>query len=207
MSKAVIEVKNLCKSYGEKAVLNQFSLSVEEGELVVLLGESGCGKTTLLRILAGLEKENSGKVMINGRLMEDKVSPNKRNIAMVFQEPALWNHMSVGKNIAYGMEKRDDKNICDIMNALGIEGLENRYPEEVSGGQAKRVALARALDADRDILFLDEPLSNIDEVTKKKILKYIDENYKGKKTILYVTHSRTEADFFGCRKIRMDAGE
>ena len=207
MSKAVIEVKNLCKSYGEKAVLNQFSLSVEEGELVVLLGESGCGKTTLLRILAGLEKENSGKVMINGRLMEDKVSPNKRNIAMVFQEPALWNHMSVGKNIAYGMGKRDDKKICDIMNALGIEGLENRYPEEVSGGQAKRVALARALAADRDILFLDEPLSNIDEVTKKKILKYIDENYKGKKTILYVTHSRTEADFFGCRQIRMDAGE
>ena len=202
MQKA-IEVTNLCKQYSQE-VLKNFSLSVNEGEMVVLLGESGCGKSTFIRILAGLENADSGSVCLNGISMDERIPPNKRNIALVYQEPVLWNHMPVWKNIAYGMAKKDKNVIYELMNALEISGLEKRFPEEISGGQAKRVALARALAADKGILLLDEPLSNIDEKTKLKNLEYLVQNYKDRKTILYVTHSKMEADFLGCRKIRMD---
>lgn len=202
MQKA-IEVTNLCKQYSQE-VLKNFSLSVNEGEMVVLLGESGCGKSTFIRILAGLENADSGSVYLNGIFMDDRTPPNKRNIALVYQEPVLWNHMQVWKNIAYGMAKKDKNVIYELMNALEIGGLEKRFPEEISGGQAKRVALARALAADKGILLLDEPLSNIDEKTKLKNLEYLVQNYKDRKTILYVTHSKMEADFLGCRQIGMD---
>ena len=205
MQKA-IEVTNLCKQYSQE-VLKNFSLSVNEGEMVVLLGESGCGKSTFIRILAGLENADSGSVFLNGIFMDDRTPPNKRNIALVYQEPVLWNHMPVWKNIAYGMAKKDKKVIYELMDALEIGGLEKRFPEEISGGQAKRVALARALAADKGILLLDEPLSNIDEKTKLKNLEYLVQNYKDRKTILYVTHSKMEADFLGCRQIRMDVRE
>ena len=210
MQKA-IEVTNLCKRYSQE-VLKNFSLSVNEGEMVVLLGESGCGKSTFIRILAGLENADSGSVCLNGISMDERIPPNKRNIALVYQEPVLWNHMPVWKNIAYGMAKKDKKVIYELMDALeigGLEigGLEKRFPEEISGGQAKRVALARALAADKGILLLDEPLSNIDEKTKLKNLEYLVQNYKDRKTILYVTHSKMEADFLGCRQIRMDVKE
>ena len=188
MQKA-IEVTNLCKRYSQE-VLKNFSLSVNEGEMVVLLGESGCGKSTFIRILAGLENADSGSVCLNGISMDERIPPNKRNIALVYQEPVLWNHMPVWKNIAYGMAKKDKKVIYELMDALEIGGLEKRFPEEISGGQAKRVALARALAADKGILLLDEPLSNIDEKTKLKNLEYLVQNYKDRKTILYVTHSK-----------------
>ena len=119
----------------------------------------------------------------------------------------MWNHMPVWKNIAYGMAKKDKNVIYELMDALEIGGLEKRFPEEISGGQAKRVALARALAADKGILLLDEPLSNIDEKTKLKNLEYLVQNYKDRKTILYVTHSKMEADFLECRQIRMDVRE
>lgn len=205
MQKA-IEVTNLCKQYSQE-VLKNFSLSVNEGEMVVLLGESGCGKSTFIRILAGLENADSGSVYLNGIFMDDRTPPNKRNIALVYQEPVLWNHMPVWKNIAYGMAKKDKNVIYELMDALEIGGLEKRFPEEISGGQAKRVALARALAADKGILLLDEPLSNIDEKTKLKNLEYLVQNYKDRKTILYVTHSKMEADFLGCLQIRMDVRE
>ena len=192
MQKA-IEVTNLCKRYSQE-VLKNFSLSVNEGEMVVLLGESGCGKSTFIRILAGLENADSGSVCLNGISMDERIPPNKRNIALVYQEPVLWNHMPVWKNIAYGMAKKDKNVIYELMDALEIGGLEKRFPEEISGGQAKRVALARALAADKGILLLDEPLSNIDEKTKLKNLEYLVQNYKDRKTILYVTHSKMEAD-------------
>ena len=174
---------------------------------MVLLGESGCGKSTFIRILAGLENADSGSVCLNGISMDERIPPNKRNIALVYQEPVLWNHMPVWKNIAYGMAKKDKNVIYELMDALEIGGLEKRFPEEISGGQAKRVALARALAADKGILLLDEPLSNIDEKTKLKNLEYLVQNYKDRKTILYVTHSKMEADFLGCRQIRMDVRE
>ena len=202
MEKA-IEVTNLCNQYSQE-VLKNFSLSVNEGEMVVLLGESGCGKSTFIRILAGLENADSGSVFLNGIFMDDRTPPNKRNIALVYQEPVLWNHMPVWKNIAYGMAKKDKNVIYELMDALEIGGLEKRFPEEISGGQAKRVALARALAADKGILLLDEPLSNIDEKTKLKNLEYLVQNYKDRKTILYVTHSKMEADFLGCRQITKD---
>ena len=110
MQKA-IEVTNLCKRYSQE-VLKNFSLSVNEGEMVVLLGESGCGKSTFIRILAGLENADSGSVCLNGIFMDDRIPPNKRNIALVYQEPVLWNHMPVWKNIAYGMAKKDKKVNC-----------------------------------------------------------------------------------------------
>lgn len=207
MVKNVIEVSNLSKDYGEGPVLHNFSLQVAAGEMVILQGESGCGKSTLLRILAGFEKESEGSVLLKGQIMTEKIAPNQREIGMVFQEPALWNHMSVLKNITYGMKNYDKNRVAEIMEALEINGLEHRYPEELSGGQAKRVALARALAADREILLLDEPLSNLDVKTKERIMAFLAKDVKGRKTIVYVTHSKTEADFFQCRQIPMDREE
>ena len=174
---ALLELDHVGLSYhtlaGEIPALSQISFSIQEGEFVSLVGPSGCGKSTFIRILAGLENADSGSVCLNGISTDERIPPNKRNIALVYQEPVLWNHMPVWKNIAYGMAKKDKTVIYELMDALEIGGLEKRFPEEISGGQAKRVALARALAADKGILLLDEPLSNIDEKTKLKNLEYL----------------------------------
>ena len=124
--------------------------------------------------------------------MTEKIQPRERDVAVVFQEPTLWNHMTIRKNLMYGMKQKDDEAVQKIAEKLEIAELLDRYPEEISGGQAKRVSLARALLADKKYLLLDEPLSNVDRKTKDIILDYLSEEVIGKKSVIYVTHDAEE---------------
>ena len=165
---------------------------VEDQKGMFLTGASGCGKTTLLRLIAGFDLDYTGEIRIDGRTMTEKIQPRERDVAVVFQEPTLWNHMTIRKNLMYGMKQKDDEAVQKIAEKLEIAELLDRYPEEISGGQAKRASLARALLADKKYLLLDEPLSNVDRKTKDIILDYLSEEVIGKKSVIYVTHDAEE---------------
>lgn len=200
---ALITLENISKNYDEKQILKSISLKAADGQTLAVVGESGCGKTTLLRIIAGLEKSDTGTIEIDGIQMNENVDPHERNIAMVFQDATLWNHMTVKRNITFGMKKVEESKVLDIAKAFGIDTLLNRYPEEISGGQAKRVSLVRALVSDKSILLLDEPLSNLDKETREEVLAYMKNNVCGKKTMLYVTHDENEVTYLDCEVIRL----
>lgn len=199
----MLEVKNLIKKYDDRTILDGISFRVSIGERIGLYGPSGCGKTTLLRIIAGLETPDSGEVIIDDVSMTESIPPYKRNLSMTFQEPTLWSFMKVRKNIEFGMLSRDSKRVDHIASRLEIESSLDSYPDRVSGGQAKRVALARALAADKDYILLDEPLSNIDRETKRTILNYLKEEVFTYKAVIYVSHDENELTDLGCRIIRI----
>lgn len=188
----MIAVKNVGKAYGANTVFADVSFMVEDQKGMFLTGASGCGKTTLLRLIAGFDLDYTGEIRIDGRTMTEKIQPRERDVAVVFQEPTLWNHMTIRKNLMYGMKQKDDKAVQKIAEKLEIAELLDRYPEEISGGQAKRASLARALLADKKYLLLDEPLSNVDRKTKDIILDYLSEEVIGKKSVIYVTHDAEE---------------
>lgn len=188
----MIAVKNVGKAYGVNTVFADVSFTVEDQKGIFLTGASGCGKTTLLRLIAGFDLDYTGEIRIDGRTMTEKIQPRERDIAVVFQEPTLWNHMTIRKNLMYGMKQKDDEAVQKIAEKLEIAELLDRYPEEISGGQAKRASLARALLADKKYLLLDEPLSNVDRKTKDIILDYLSEEVIGKKSVIYVTHDAEE---------------
>ncbi len=206
MRKTSIELKNITKSFGDNPVLEQFSLQVETGETVAIVGESGCGKTTLLRILAGIDREYSGEVWLDG-VKSDDVQACDRGMALVFQEPTLWNHMTVCENILFSVTRSErheaEERMLHICEKLGIEGLLARYPDEISGGQAKRVSLARAMVSNREILLLDEPLSNIDNETRERVMSFLREEYLGRKTLIYVSHDMGEVENLCDRVVRL----
>ena len=188
----MIAVKNVGKAYGANTVFADVSFTVEDQKGMFLTGASGCGKTTLLRLIAGFDLDYTGEIRIDGRTMTEKIQPRERDVAVVFQEPTLWNHMTIRKNLMYGMKQKDDEAVQKIAEKLEIAELLDRYPEEISGGQAKRASLARALLADKKYLLLDEPLSNVDRKTKDIILDYLSEEVIGKKSVIYVTHDAEE---------------
>ena len=188
----MIAVKNVGKAYGANTVFADVSFMVEDQKGMFLTGASGCGKTTLLRLIAGFDLDYTGEIRIDGRTMTEKIQPRERDVAVVFQEPTLWNHMTIRKNLMYGMKQKDDEAVQKIAEKLEIAELLDRYPEEISGGQAKRASLARALLADKKYLLLDEPLSNVDRKTKDIILDYLSEEVIGKKSVFYVTHDAEE---------------
>ena len=188
----MIAVKNVGKAYGANTVFADVSFMVEDQKGMFLTGASGCGKTTLLRLIAGFDLDYTGEIRIDGRTMTEKIQPRERDVAVVFQEPTLWNHMTIRKNLMYGMKQKDYEAVQKIAEKLEIAELLDRYPEEISGGQAKRASLARALLADKKYLLLDEPLSNVDRKTKDIILDYLSEEVIGKKSVIYVTHDAEE---------------
>ena len=188
----MIAVKNVGKAYGANTVFADVSFMVEDQKGMFLTGASGGGKTTLLRLIAGFDLDYTGEIRIDGRTMTEKIQPRERDVAVVFQEPTLWNHMTIRKNLMYGMKQKDDEAVQKIAEKLEIAELLDRYPEEISGGQAKRASLARALLADKKYLLLDEPLSNVDRKTKDIILDYLSEEVIGKKSVIYVTHDAEE---------------
>lgn len=190
----MIAVEKVSKSYGAHPVLSELSFTIEDQKGLFLTGASGCGKTTLLRMIAGFDRDYTGNIVIDGQTMTEKITPHERNIAIVFQEPTLWNHMTIRKNLMYGMAQKDEKAVQQIAEKLEIAGLLDRYPEEISGGQAKRASLARALLADKKYLLLDEPLSNVDRKTKDIILDFLSEEVIGKKSVIYVTHDAEEIE-------------
>jgi ABC-type Fe3+/spermidine/putrescine transport system ATPase subunit len=174
-------------------------LSVAKGEFFCLLGPSGCGKSTLLRVVAGLEKPDAGTVAIGGRDVGAE-PPHKRGCAVVFQNYALWPHLTVGENIVYGLEvrKRPRAEIRAALAALAkayqLEGMEERFPHQLSGGQQQRVALARAMAVQPEALLMDEPLSNLDASLRKALRRELLDFHRARgSTVLYVTHDQEEA--------------
>ena len=198
----ILLLKNISKYYGSTPVLENLSLDVALGRFMCLLGSSGSGKTTLLRLIAGLENLDDGKIFINEKLCSEGrillVPPSKRDIGFIFQELALWPHMTVYENIAFGLKIKKSKNIKSIISEtlefLGIGDQAKKYPSQLSGGQQQLVAIARSLVLNPKILVMDEPLANLDVKLKSKIRSQIkDLTEKFSITIIYVTHDHHEA--------------
>lgn len=208
-----IRFENVWKSYGKTEVVKGLNFTIKEGERLILLGPSGCGKSTTLRMIAGLEEITSGELYMNDRVVND-VPSGKRDVAMVFQNYALYPHMNVVDNITYGLRvqkvpRSETRNRLDAaLKMLKLEGYENRLPKDLSGGQRQRVALARAVVKKSNYFLLDEPLSNLDaqlRVSARKELVKIHELYR--QTIVYVTHDQIEAMTVGERIALMNEGK
>lgn len=200
-----IEFKNVVKKFDKTEVIKGLDLAVKKGERLILLGSSGCGKSTILRMISGLETITSGELYLNG-VLANAMDPGDRNIGMVFQNYALFPHMTVEKNISYGLrvnrldEKEIEKRVAEAVRILNLGGLEKRLPRELSGGQRQRVALARAIVKQSYFFLLDEPLSNLDAQLRghaRKELVKIHEIYG--QTMVYVTHDQIEAMTVGQR--------
>ncbi|HUS40558.1 MAG TPA: sn-glycerol-3-phosphate ABC transporter ATP-binding protein UgpC [Pirellulales bacterium] len=210
---ASVRLSNVNKIYdgGFQAVYDA-NLEIEDGEFVVLVGPSGCGKSTTLRMIAGLEEISSGEIYIGDRLV-NKVDPGNRDIAMVFQNYALYPHMSVRQNMAFGLRMRKvaraeiDKRVQNAAEILSIEPLLDRRPREMSGGQRQRVALGRAIVRDPQVFLFDEPLSNLDAKLRVQMRTEIARlHHRLKTTMIYVTHDQVEAMTLGDRIVIMKDG-
>jgi iron(III) transport system ATP-binding protein len=200
---ASVELRSLTKRYGSVAVVDGVSLRVEHGLLVCLLGPSGCGKTTTLRLIAGFIEPSAGQIAVGDRVVSAPgrtLPPERRNMSMIFQSYALWPHMTVAENVAYGLKLRKldrdtiGRKLKAILATTRLEALTERYPGELSGGQQQRVALARALIVEPEILLLDEPLSNLDANLREEMrfeVRRLHDQYRY--TTVYVTHDQAEA--------------
>jgi len=198
-----LELKNVTKTYGKTKVISDMSLVIEEGEFFVVLGPSGTGKSTLLKLIVGIEQPDSGKVFIDGKDVT-RLPPNKRNIAMVFQNYALYPNMTVYQNISFPLKMHRIANAkqkaIDVAAKLNISDILNKKVTQISGGQQQRVALARAIVRDPAIFLLDEPLSNLDarvRYTARSELKKLQQELG--QSFLFVTHDQKEAEALGDR--------
>ncbi len=199
MSNIVLRLDNIYKAFAEVPVLNGVSLEVAKGEFITLLGSSGCGKTTTLRIIAGLEQADSGRVWLDGQDITNVV-PNKRDVNTVFQNYALFPHMTVADNIAYGLKLRKlprkeiSAKVEEMLKLVQLTGYDKRMPEQLSGGQRQRVAIARAVVNEPKVLLLDEPLGALDLKLRRQMqleLKRIQKQLGI--TFIYITHDQEEA--------------
>ena len=205
-------IKNVKKSYGDVHVIHDLSVEIRDGEFLVFVGPSGCGKSTLLRMIAGLESFDQGQIFINEKLVND-LHPSKRDIAMVFQDYALYPHMSVRKNMGFGLKMRGfdaqevEKSIHKAASILQIEHLLERKPKELSGGQRQRVAMGRAIVRNPQVFLFDEPLSNLDaklRVDMRSEIKALHQRLKT--TSVYVTHDQVEAMTMADRIVVLNKG-
>ena len=199
MGDAMLQLNQIRKRFGDNQVLCGIDLSVERGEFITLLGSSGCGKTSLLRIIAGLEFCDSGEVILEGRNVTND-PPEKRNVNMVFQNYALFPHMSVAENVGYSLRLKHksrreiEKSVSDALSLVQLPGFESRRPSELSGGQRQRVAIARALVNEPKVLLLDEPLGALDLQLRRQMqieLKRLQKQLGI--TFIYITHDQEEA--------------
>jgi len=202
----ILHLEGVSKKYSRQGIpaVNHLSLSLPQGHLLSLLGPSGCGKTTLLRLIAGFEQPLQGKITIAGKVVADATSnvpPEQRDVGMVFQDYALFPHLNVAKNIAFGLKQHRNQSAADIkkqvqaaLTLVGLEGLEQRYPHELSGGQQQRVALARALAPRPNLVLLDEPLSNLDVQVRLRLRTELRDILKASGiAAVFVTHDQEEA--------------
>lgn len=212
-----IEFKNIKKAYGKKVIMEEFNLSVQQGEFVTVIGSSGCGKTTALKMINGLIEPTGGDVFVKGANIRDKnLTELRRNIGYAIQGSVLFPHMTVEQNISYVPNLINKKNkektnaaVSKWMKLVGLdEELKDRYPSELSGGQQQRVGIARALAASPDILLMDEPFGAVDEITRGQLQNELKQiHQKTGITILFVTHDISEALRLGTKVLVMDKGQ
>jgi len=197
----MISLQGVGKTFSSVPAVREITFRVAPGEALALVGPSGSGKTTILRLIAGLEVPDSGSIVLNGRLVSKSgwaCPPHERGVGMVFQQPTLWPHMTVKRNVLFGLgglsRAEADQRLHETLRLTHLEGLEQRYPHQLSGGEAQRAALARALAPKPPILLLDEPLANLDLELKRQIIELIHavRQHTGS-TIVYVTHDVSEA--------------
>lgn len=208
-----VSLKNLSKSYDRsKTIINNINLEIADKEFIVLVGASGCGKSTILRMIAGLEDITSGEIVIGDRIVNN-VHPKDRDIAFVFQSYALYPHMSVYDNIAFGLKMRKtdkkviDEKVKEVAEVLDLTQYLNRKPKQLSGGQRQRVALGRAMVRNPKVFLMDEPLSNLDAKLRVQMRSEIKKLHKKlDTTFIYVTHDQTEALTMGDRIVVLDKG-
>lgn len=193
MSSSYIELENISYSYEDKNIFEHFNLKLKEGETTVIMAPSGNGKTTLLHLLAGLLKPQNGNILFP--------IPNPR-ISMVFQENRLLESARVFQNIKLVNQALTKEEILSLLQSLNLSDCYLKKAGHLSGGQARRLTIARALACQYDILLLDEPFTGLDEETKWKVMNFLKERTKGK-TVLLVTHNKEEAEFFSCNKINL----
>ena len=208
-----IELKQVYKAFGSTKVLQDFNLSFEKGKFTTLLGASGCGKTTILRLIAGLEDLDQGQILCDGKDIS-RLPPQQRGVGIVFQSYALFPHLTVGENVAFGLKMQEThssdiaEKVSQALKMVELEGFEHRRIEQLSGGQQQRVALARALVIAPQILLFDEPLSNLDtnlRRTMREMIRHLQQ--KLGITVLYVTHDQTEAFAISDAVVVMNQGK
>ena len=210
----MLELRNVSKIYKDKKAVDNVSMYINKGESLIITGPSGSGKSTLLRMITGLEMVSSGEIVLNNNVISSNkyvLNPNERNMSFVFQSAALWPHMTVKENIMFAMNNLNKSEVEYKLNSLlevaEIKELKNRYPNEISGGEARRVSILRAIASDKEIFFLDEPLTNLNMDLKYKLLDFILDIVKTtNKTMIYVTHDLDEADRIQGRKFIMEKG-
>jgi len=213
-----IVLNNVTKRFGKVTAVENLNLVIADGSFVTLLGPSGCGKTTTLRMIAGLESPTEGEILINGKPVFSSskgidISPNKRDVGFLFQNYALWPHMTVEQNIAFGLENlkwdkpRIQARVEELLTTLKIESLGKRYPNELSGGQQQRVAIARTLATGPRVLFMDEPLSNLDAKLRTEMRSELKRLHtETDSTFVYVTHDQLEAMTLSTKTCLMKEG-
>lgn len=211
----MISIQGVSKNYGAVGAVKEISLEIPTAQTMALVGPSGCGKTTLLRLIAGLERPAAGKIFLNDKLLSSShmvVPPYERNVAMIFQDLALWPHMTVEDHLLFSMggkkqNRRDKKKKCrEILSIVELEHLK-RYPHELSGGEQQRLAIGRAIASEPKILLMDEPLSHLDTTRKDRLLKDIKQLIAQlKMTVVYVTHQIDEALYLSDTVTAMDKG-
>lgn len=210
-----LDIRGLAKAYGAVKVLEGLALTVPSGGRVVILGPSGSGKTTLLRLIAGLDLPDAGEVLLDDAVMSAPgwaAPPSARKVGMVFQTPALWPHMTAAENIHFGLGRLERaaarQRVGELLAALGLEEMAGRYPHELSGGEARRVALARALAPQPALLLLDEPLTNLNVALKAKVHAVLEAHLAAQQpTLVYVTHDPAEAESIGGQVLTLPGRE
>ncbi|MFN8585554.1 MAG: ABC transporter ATP-binding protein [Dehalococcoidia bacterium] len=199
MSEPFLRCRAVSKRFGQTQAVDRVDLEVAQGEIFALLGPSGCGKTTLLRLIGGFEAPDTGEIELDGHVLASSsrfVPAEKRRIAVVFQDFALFPHMNVGKNVAFGLPNGADRKrrVGELLDLVGLSGLDGRMPHELSGGQQQRVALARALAAEPRLMLLDEPFSNLDPAVRQRVRAEVKQLIQSVGiTAVFVTHDQEEA--------------
>ena len=213
----IINMKHIKKTYDDKVIIKDFNLDINKGEFITVIGSSGCGKTTVLKMINGLNTPDKGDIFINGKnIKNENIIELRRKIGYSIQGSALFPHLTVEKNISYVLDLINEKNkdeikesILKLIKVVGLEdNILNRYPNQLSGGQQQRVGIARALAAQPDILLMDEPFGAVDEITRKQLQNEIVKIHKDLGvTTIFITHDIKEALKLGTRVLVMDKGE